>query len=87
MNVPLMYRLGSTLILGAAFLLAACGQKGPLYLPDTGGEVVTRPAGATQDAPQTPQQASPETAPQPSTQPPQNTTPKPEDEKKGATPR
>lgn len=25
--------------------LTACGQKGPLYLPDTGqGEVVTRPA-------------------------------------------
>lgn len=27
----------------AALLLAACGQKGPLYLPDQTGEVVTRP--------------------------------------------
>lgn len=28
--------------------LTACGQKGPLYLPDTGqGEVVTRPAQTT----------------------------------------
>ena len=24
-------------------LLAGCGQKGPLYLPETTGEVVTRP--------------------------------------------
>jgi predicted small lipoprotein YifL len=29
-----------------ALSLAACGQKGPLYLPDTTqGEVVTRPSG------------------------------------------
>jgi predicted small lipoprotein YifL len=27
----------------AALLLAGCGQKGPLYLPDQTGEVVTRP--------------------------------------------
>ena len=26
-----------------ALLLAGCGQKGPLYLPETTGEVVTRP--------------------------------------------
>jgi predicted small lipoprotein YifL len=53
--------------------LSACGQKGPLYLPDQGGEVVTRPAGQ--------QNPSPETAPQPATQPPATTT-KPEDDKK-----
>jgi predicted small lipoprotein YifL len=29
----------------AAAVLAGCGQKGPLYLPDKGGEVVTRPGG------------------------------------------
>lgn len=53
---------------GALLLgLAGCGQKGPLYLPDKGGEVVTRPAGQ-----QT--QQSPETAPQPSTQPQPNPT-------------
>jgi predicted small lipoprotein YifL len=62
--------------------LAACGQKGPLYLPDQGGEVVTRPA----SQPST-QSRSPETAPQPATQAPPDTTTKPEDEKKSATPR
>lgn len=41
--------------------LAGCGQKGALYLPDAGGEVVTRPtqtpaepAAATPAAPGTP---------------------------------
>ena len=73
-------------MLGAAalFVLAACGQKGPLFLPDKGGEVVTRPAGSTEN--QSPQQ-SPETAPQPSTQPPQSTTNEPEENKKSPTPR
>jgi predicted small lipoprotein YifL len=64
----------------AAALLAACGQTGPLYLPDRGGDVVTRPAG---EAPPpedgaTRQQGSPETAPQPSTQPPESSTNKSE---------
>ncbi len=61
------------------FVLAACGQKGPLYLPDKGGEVVTRPAGQTQ---------SQETAPQPSTQAPADAAKKSDDEKKNqASPR
>lgn len=68
-------------LLSVTALLAACGQKGPLYLPDQGGEVVTRPGG------QNPQSPSPETAPQPSTQTPPNTTTKPEDEKKSQSPR
>jgi predicted small lipoprotein YifL len=59
-----------TLLAGASGL-AGCGQKGPLYLPDKGGEVVTRPAGQTQQTPQ-----SPEKAPQPSTQPQPNATDK-----------
>lgn len=58
-------------LLGGVAALAGCGQKGPLYLPDKGGEVVTRPAGQTQQAPQ-----SPETAPQPGTQPQPNPTDK-----------
>ena len=43
-------------LMGAVALLAGCGQKGPLYLPDKGGEVVTRPGGgqAQQQAPQSP---------------------------------
>ena len=40
-------------------LLAGCGQKGPLYLPDEARGIVTRPApptspGETQQAPSTP---------------------------------
>jgi predicted small lipoprotein YifL len=61
--------------------LNGCGQKGPLYVPDEGGDVVTRPAPAGQTQ-QTPR--SPETAPQPSTQPPPNRT---DSEKKTPTPR
>jgi predicted small lipoprotein YifL len=60
---------------GALLLIVGCGQKGPLYMPDKGGEVVTRPAGQTQSTP------SPETAPQPSTQPADSTATKPEAEK------
>jgi predicted small lipoprotein YifL len=33
----------SLFVLLALGTLAACGQKGPLYLPDASGEVVTRP--------------------------------------------
>ncbi len=69
-------------VVTAAALLAACGQTGPLYLPDRGGAVVTRPAG---DTPATPppegaatRQPSPEAAPQPSTQPPESSTNKSE---------
>jgi predicted small lipoprotein YifL len=39
-------------LMAAVALLAGCGQKGPLYLPDKGGEVVTRPGGG--QAPQQP---------------------------------
>jgi predicted small lipoprotein YifL len=35
----------------ALSMTAACGQKGPLYLPDKAGEVVTRPAGEPAEAP------------------------------------
>jgi predicted small lipoprotein YifL len=47
----------------AALAAAACGQKGPLYLPDHNGSVVTRPAGtAPQPSPQgqTPQESAPQ---------------------------
>jgi len=41
--------MGRVAVLMAAIaLLAGCGQKGPLYLPDKGGEVVTRPGGGQQ---------------------------------------
>ena len=52
-------RLPAWLVLA---LLAGCGQKGPLYLPDEARGIVTRPApssapnapGETQQAPSTP---------------------------------
>ena len=42
-------------VLGTVALLAGCGQYGQLYLPDKGGEVVTRPT-------QTPPEETGETA-------------------------
>jgi predicted small lipoprotein YifL len=66
-------------------ILAACGQKGPLYLPDQGGEVITRPAGQAPSQPSQPaqssQQQSPEVAPQPSTQTPPDSSTTPEEKK------
>jgi predicted small lipoprotein YifL len=50
-------------VVAAILLLAACGQKGPLYLPDANGTVVTRP---TQSQPTNTQP----TSPQPQTQTP-----------------
>jgi len=53
-----MRRIALLCLLLAA--LPGCGKKGPLYLPDTAGEVVTRPAEAppaaeSPDAPNSPQ--------------------------------
>jgi predicted small lipoprotein YifL len=41
-------------LMATVAVLAGCGQKGPLYLPDKGGAVVTRPGGQAtqQQAPQ-----------------------------------
>jgi diaminopimelate decarboxylase len=43
---------------GAALLLAGCGQKGPLYLPDKNAKVVTTPAAPS--PPSTPATAAPQ---------------------------
>ena len=72
-----MVRRVAAILMAAAVVagVGACGQKGPLYLPDKGGTVVTRPGGGQA------QQQSPETAPQPSTQPqPANTDSKKKDQ-------
>jgi len=45
---------------GAALLLAGCGQKGALYLPDRNAEVVTTPAAQSTPAPSTPASAAPQ---------------------------
>jgi predicted small lipoprotein YifL len=39
-------------------MTAACGQKGPLYLPPRNGTVVTRPAGSNTTPPTTTQPSS-----------------------------
>jgi predicted small lipoprotein YifL len=59
----------SVLAAGMALMLAACGQKGALYLPDKSAAIVTPPPGA----PAAPAQSA---APQPQaapSQPPQAT--------------
>jgi predicted small lipoprotein YifL len=68
--------------------LPGCGKKGPLYLPDTATEVVTRPAETppapeSTEAPNSPQTVdSQPAAPAPA---PEVTAPEPKKEK-GATP-
>jgi predicted small lipoprotein YifL len=87
-----MKHLTWILAAGATFAVAACGQKGPLYLPDKNASVVTRPAEGTapQPAPQqqTPQGPTGTTQPAPQGQTPQapaGTTPKqPQDKDDGS---
>jgi predicted small lipoprotein YifL len=62
----------------AALLLCGCGQKGPLYLPDKSGAIITAPATAPPTVPPAqPQgtpaqpQASPAPEPQAAPAPPQ----------------
>jgi predicted small lipoprotein YifL len=49
----------AVLMVAAAVMLAGCGQKGPLYLPDKGGTVVTRPGGGQARQPDSQPQSSP----------------------------
>ena len=85
-----MRRVPGSLALGAALLVASCGQKGPLYLPDKSAPVITTPAQPSPAQPAAPQaspaQAAPdEAAPAPPAAappvaaPPSGTAPKPED--------
>ena len=60
----------------AALAASGCGQKGPLYLPDKVGKVVTSPAPAAQAQP-TP--TTPATAPPADAAPAAPPTPKPTD--------
>jgi predicted small lipoprotein YifL len=46
-----MKRAAWTVAGGVAALVAGCGQKGPLYLPDKNPRVVTTPATQPQPAP------------------------------------
>jgi predicted small lipoprotein YifL len=51
-------RMKTAVALLAALCPAACGQKGPLYLPERTGEVITRPT--QEPEPATPQTPKPE---------------------------
>jgi len=63
---------GATAVAAGALVLAGCGQKGPLYLPEKGGAVVTTPPATTPAPPPPP--AAPGQPPQPSPAPqPQST--------------
>lgn len=73
------YPPAGVLALVSTLVLAACGQKGPLYLPETVGEVVTRP---TQTAPAESAPGAPATSPPA----PAPSAPKGEDKTKPATP-
>ena len=62
----------------AALAAGGCGQKGPLYLPDKGGRVVTSAPAATQAQP-APPAAAPAAAPPESAAPAAPAPPKPAD--------
>lgn len=56
----LVVRFAGAALLAAAALLSACGQKGPLRLPESSGVVVTRPP---PEGTATPTEAPPPAAP------------------------
>ncbi len=63
----LSYVVAAPVAVCAALVLAGCGQKGPLYLPEKGGAVVTTPAQAPPPTP-TPAGQPPEPSPVPQPQ-------------------
>jgi predicted small lipoprotein YifL len=67
-----MRRLSLVMFALLAGALGGCGQKGPLYLPDKAGEVVTRPAQPP------PESTSAPNSPQTVDTPPAAETPAPE---------
>ena len=70
-----------------ACAVTACGQKGPLYLPDAPSEVVTRPAATPSEnteAPNSPQ--SPDSPPAPASPAPEVTEPEEKKDKDAASP-
>jgi predicted small lipoprotein YifL len=67
---------GVSALIAATLALAGCGQKGPLYLPEKGGAVITAPAAAP-PAPGQPSQPSPAPQPQSTGEPAPVETPAP----------
>ena len=76
-----MNRTCLALALALAATLSACGQKGPLYLPDKPGEIVTRPTRTPAPAPTAPageSSAGAPNSPQTVDSPERQTSPAPE---------
>jgi predicted small lipoprotein YifL len=76
--------LRSALLAAVVATVSGCGQKGPLYLPDAAGEVVTRPAATppeseTTSAPNSPR--TPDSLPAPSPPAPEVSVEEPKKEK------
>lgn len=69
-------RRGRLLLALVALAAGGCGQKGPLYLPDKGGKVVTSAPAGPQAQP-APGVAAPATTSPPDTAPAAPATPKP----------
>ncbi|HZC87485.1 MAG TPA: lipoprotein [Steroidobacteraceae bacterium] len=63
-------RAGVGVVLAATLALAGCGQKGPLYLPEKPGAVVTAPPAPPPAAPGQPPQPSPASGAQSTAEPP-----------------
>jgi len=86
--MPELRVAGAVALLGllSAGLLAGCGQKGPLYLPEKARDIVTRPAGSTTTPPEEPQAPStprsPDSTPQPPNPAPEVTAPEDDEDKK-----
>jgi len=69
-----MSRRNTVAGLAIALLLAGCGLKGPLYLPEKSGDVTIRPGpqdGIEPSAPPTATETTPPTAPEAEPAPPQ----------------
>lgn len=62
-----MLKRSASLLAVTALMLAGCGQKGALYLPEKGGTVVSP---AAPSAPPATAQPAPATAPAPAATPP-----------------
>jgi predicted small lipoprotein YifL len=78
-------RIGGAAALGLA--LSGCGQKGPLYLPDDVGEVVTRPMSTPGAAPAPAPAGTTGDAATPAAQPAPTATTAPADPTDAAAPR
>jgi predicted small lipoprotein YifL len=70
---------GATAVAAGALVLAGCGQKGPLYLPEKGGAVVTASPATTPAPPPPPTAPGQPSEPSPTPEPQSTAEPVPAD--------